>query len=91
MRLTMLAMALGSMIAFPLQAQQADPQSASAPPPVIATQAMPADGIRTEATVVVTGEQPGPGLWLVALLARASGLSRGLACVRTPLGTRPPS
>lgn len=23
------------------------------------------DGIRTEATVVVTGEQPGPGLWLV--------------------------
>ena len=35
MRLTMLAMALGSMIAFPLQAQQADPQSASAPPPVI--------------------------------------------------------
>ena len=26
---------------------------------------MPADGIRTEATVVVTGEQPGPGLWLV--------------------------
>ena len=65
MRLTMLAMALGSMIAFPLQAQQADPQSASAPPPVIATQAMPADGIRTEATVVVTGEQPGPGLWLV--------------------------
>ena len=65
MRRTLLALALSSMIAFPLQAQQLDPQSASAPSPVIATQAMPADGIRTEATVVVTGEQPGPGLWLV--------------------------
>ena len=47
MRRTLLALALSSMIAFPLQAQQADPQSASAPPPVIATQAMPADGIRS--------------------------------------------
>lgn len=36
-------------VASPLQAQQA---------PV-------ADGIRTEAPVVVEGEQPGPGLWLV--------------------------
>ncbi len=43
------AMTLG-FIAMPLQAQQAAP---------------PADGIRTEATVVVEGEQPGPGLWLV--------------------------
>lgn len=42
-------MTLG-FIAMPLQAQQAAP---------------PADGIRTEATVVVEGEQPGPGLWLV--------------------------
>lgn len=65
MRLTMLVLALGSMSALPLHAQQADPQSANAPPPEIATQAVPADGIRTEATVVVTGEQPGPGLWLV--------------------------
>lgn len=59
MRLTMLALALGSMIAMPLPAQQAAPSSAAPP------QALPADGIRTEATVVVTGEQPGPGLWLV--------------------------
>ena len=65
MRRTLLALALSSMIAFPLQAQQLDPQSASAPSPVIATQAMPADGIRTEATVIVDGTQPGPGLWLV--------------------------
>ena len=65
MRLTMLVLALGSMSALPLHAQQADPQSANAPPPEIATQAVPADGIRTEATVVVTGEQPGPGLLLV--------------------------
>ncbi len=65
MRLTMLVLALGSMSALPLHAQQADPQSTNAPPPEIATQAVPADGIRTEATVVVTGEQPGPGLWLV--------------------------
>ena len=28
-------------------------------------QIMPADGIRTEATVIVDGTQPGPGLWLV--------------------------
>lgn len=36
-------------------------------PPGSAAQrlALPSDGIRTEATVVVTGEQPGPGLWLV--------------------------
>ena len=60
MRLTMLAMVLGSILAMPLHAQQA----AVADPPV-STQAVPGDGIRTEATVVVTGEQPGPGLWLV--------------------------
>jgi uncharacterized protein YbaP (TraB family) len=65
MRLTLLAVALASMVAFPLRAQQADPQSAQLPPPVAAQPALPNDGIRTEATVVVTGEQPGPGLWLV--------------------------
>ena len=64
MRLTMLAMVLGSILAMPLHAQQAAPQAAVADPPV-STQAVPGDGIRTEATVVVTGEQPGPGLWLV--------------------------
>lgn len=62
MRLTMLALVLGSMIAMPLHAQQASAQSAEANPPA---QSLPVDGIRTEATVVVTGEQPGPGLWLV--------------------------
>ena len=65
MRMTMLAMVLGSMLAMPLHAQQVSPQSANANPPAATTQALPADGIRTEATVVVTGEQPGPGLWLV--------------------------
>ena len=64
MRLTMLVV-LGSMIAMPLQAQQADPQPAAANPPAAMPQVLPVDGIRTEATVVVTGEQPGPGLWLV--------------------------
>jgi uncharacterized protein YbaP (TraB family) len=51
MRTTMLAaaMILGGM-SIPLHAQQA---------------AVGADGIRTEAAVVVEGEQPGPGLWLV--------------------------
>ena len=34
-------------------------------PPPAQQAAPPADGIRTEATVVVEGEQPGPGLWLV--------------------------
>ncbi|ODU40458.1 MAG: hypothetical protein ABS98_15605 [Lysobacteraceae bacterium SCN 69-48] len=43
------AMILGGM-SIPLHAQQA---------------AVGADGIRTEAAVVVEGEQPGPGLWLV--------------------------
>ena len=65
MRLTMLAMVLGSILAMPLHAQQAAPQAAVADPPVSTLQAVPGDGIRTEATVVVTGEQPGPGLWLV--------------------------
>lgn len=51
MRNAMLAMAVAvGCMSMPLQAQQAAP---------------PADGIRTEATIVVEGEQPGPGLWLV--------------------------
>ena len=51
MRKTMLAAAMTlGLMSMPLQAQQAAP---------------PVDGIRTEATVVVEGEQPGPGLWLV--------------------------
>ncbi|HWS77828.1 MAG TPA: TraB/GumN family protein [Thermomonas sp.] len=65
MRLKLLALALGSIIAWPLHAQQAAPQPAVADPAVAVQQAVPNDGIRTESTVVVTGEQPGPGLWLV--------------------------
>ena len=65
MRMTMLAFALGSMLVMPLHAQQAIPQPASTATPAAAQQSLPDDGIRTEATVVVTGEQPGPGLWLV--------------------------
>jgi len=65
MRTTMLAAVLGWMLVAPLHAQQAVPQPVAANPPVAAQQPLPADGIRTEATVVVTGEQPGPGLWLV--------------------------
>lgn len=61
MRKTLLALALGSLLAMPSHAQQASPSAEQAPP----AQVPPADGIRTEATVVVTGEQPGPGLWLV--------------------------
>jgi hypothetical protein len=65
MRKTMLALAMGYLAAMPLQAQQAEPAPMQAVPPVVMPPALPADGIRTEATVVVTGEQPGPGLWLV--------------------------
>lgn len=51
MRGTMLAVAVAlGMMTIPLHAQEALPS---------------ADGIRTEAAVVVEGEQPGPGLWLV--------------------------
>lgn len=51
MRRTMLAAVLMvGFLSMPVQAQQAAP---------------PVDGIRTEATIVVEGEQPGPGLWLV--------------------------
>lgn len=65
MRKTMLALAIGFLAAMPVQAQQAEPPSTPAVPPVATQPALPSDGIRTEATVVVTGEQPGPGLWLV--------------------------
>ena len=54
-----------AMLVAPLHARQAVPQPVAANPPPAVPQALPADGIRTEATIVVTGEQPGPGLWLV--------------------------
>ena len=68
MRLAMLAVAVvGVMVALPLplRAQQVNPQPEVPAAPIATPQALPGDGIRTEATVVVTGEQPGPGLWLV--------------------------
>ena len=63
MRKFMLAGVMGLMVCMPVLAQQAQVPQQQAP----ATQPLylPDDGIRTEATVVVTGEQPGPGLWLV--------------------------
>ena len=61
MRKTMLAMTM-ALAALPLQAQ-VPPAQAVAPPLQQATVA--ADGIRTEATMIVDGTQPGPGLWLV--------------------------
>ena len=64
MRMMMLAVAiLATMPAMPLPAQQASPQATT--PPVSAQQASPVDGVRTLDTVVVSGAQPGPGLWLV--------------------------
>lgn len=55
MRLAVLAVMVTAAIgAAPLQAQQA-----------VSASAHPVGGIRTESTVVVEGEQPGPGLWLV--------------------------
>ncbi|HSD18392.1 MAG TPA: TraB/GumN family protein [Thermomonas sp.] len=55
-----------AMAALPLQAQVA-PTPAPTPPTAAPVQQAPmgADGIRTEATVIVDGAQPGPGLWLV--------------------------
>lgn len=64
MRTKWLVLALSMVLAAPLQARQA---AAGAPPepPTSPVPAIADDGIRTEATVMVTGEQPGPGLWLV--------------------------
>jgi uncharacterized protein YbaP (TraB family) len=61
MRVTGLAVALLiSTNATPVNAQQAQPAQQAA-----VVQQIPKDGIRTEAPVVVEGEQPGPGLWIV--------------------------
>ena len=75
MRKTLLA-APGGRCCLPV----ARAAAAQVPPAATAPSApLPDDGIRTEATVVVTGEQPGPGLWLVRngahdlwILARSS-------------------
>lgn len=61
MRKTILAMTM-AMVVMPLQAQVAPTQAGASP---VQQATVAADGIRTEATVVVDGTQPGPGLWLV--------------------------
>ena len=57
---TMVAMA---MMVGPVHAQVAEAPADTPSTPQQA--AVGADGIRTEATVIVDGTQPGPGLWLV--------------------------
>lgn len=56
MRKSWLALVLFGLFAAAAHGQEA---------PAVAGPDLPDDGIRTEATVVVTGDQPGPGLWLV--------------------------
>lgn len=63
MRMTMLAVTLYPLLALPLQAQQPGPQAHT--PAAATQQSLPADDIRTIDTIVVSGAQPGPGLWLV--------------------------
>ncbi|MEO5962595.1 MAG: TraB/GumN family protein, partial [Thermomonas sp.] len=48
-----------------VHAQTAQSLPAGAPQASRAQAGVAADGIRTEETVIVTGDQPGPGLWLV--------------------------
>ena len=56
------AVLVAAALVGPAHAQSAQEPAAQAQPVELA---LPDDGIRTEATVVVQGEQPGPGLWLV--------------------------
>lgn len=62
---TMLRMALLAIALLCMPAAGASPQVVPATPAQAIPQAGTTDaqGIRTEATVVVTGRQPGPGLW----------------------------
>lgn len=57
--------ALCLVLSLPLGAQEAALPAAKAKVAVIPAEGVGPDGIRTEATVMVTGDQPGPGLWLV--------------------------
>lgn len=61
----MLVVAVCLALASPVHAQQAHSPMVESAQTLPSQAAVPADGIRTEATVIVTGEQPGPGLWLV--------------------------
>ena len=63
-RMLMAGMCLA--LVAPVHAQQAQSRPVESAQVLPVLQAgIPADGIRTEATVIVTGDQPGPGLWLV--------------------------
>jgi len=63
MRKTVLAMSMMlALAALPLQAQVPPTQAGASP---VQQDTVGADGIRTEATVIVDGTQPGPGLWLI--------------------------
>ena len=61
----MLMVGICLALSLPLHAQQTEPQAAGAEQATPAKLEVPADGIRTEDAVIVTGDQPGPGLWLV--------------------------
>ena len=64
----MLMVGICLALALPVQAQE-QPQPQSPPTDVRTETYVPgsigADGIRNEETMIVTGDQPGPGLWLV--------------------------
>lgn len=61
----MLMVGICLALALPVHAQQlqAPPTDLRQQPPL--STGIGADGIRTEETLIVTGDQPGPGLWLV--------------------------
>lgn len=61
----MLVMGICLALALPVHAQQSHAKTADAVRATPIPTGIGADGIRTEETVVVTGDQPGPGLWLV--------------------------
>lgn len=60
-----LMLGLCFVLVSPVHAQQVQSPPVDVNPATPIAMGVGADGIRTEATVVVTGEQPGPGLWLV--------------------------
>lgn len=61
----MLMLGLCLALVSPVHAQQVQSPPVDANPAIPVATGVGADGIRTEETVIVIGEQPGPGLWLV--------------------------
>ena len=62
-RIKMLGLCLA--LVLPVHAQTAQPSTAATAQAAPVKRDVPVDDIRTEDTVIVTGDQPGPGLWLV--------------------------